>query len=161
MRSTLHWGPDAHEDGYLHSTKTANALHTTYAEGFHTYGLEWSSKYLLTWVDSRLDQVYYTNFNAPFWSRGDFPAADPYTGQALVNPWGATGSDATPFDQDFYLILNVAVGSTNGYFADGVAGKPWVDESLTAKRDFWNAQNEYVGLLSSFHTLSSMDWNNV
>jgi len=105
MRSTLHWGPDSHEDGYLHSTDTANALHTTYAAGFHTYGLEWSSKYLLTWVDSRLDQVYYTNFNTPFWNRGDFPAADPYTGQALVNPWGATGSDASPFDQDFYLIL--------------------------------------------------------
>jgi len=40
-------------------------------------------------------------------------------------------------------LRSVAVGSTNGYFADGVAGKPWVDESLTAKRDFWNAQNEW------------------
>lgn len=31
------------------------------------------------------------------------------------------------FDQKFYLILNVAVGSTNGWWTDGSQGKPWVD----------------------------------
>jgi hypothetical protein len=30
--------------------------------------------------------------------------------------WSQTGRSNTPFDQDFYLILNVAVGSTNGWF---------------------------------------------
>jgi hypothetical protein len=32
----------------------------------------------------------------------------------------------------FYLILDVAVGGTNGFFPDNVGGKPWVDSSLTA-----------------------------
>ena len=46
-------------------------------------------------------------------------------------------------DQEFYLILNVAIGGTNGWFLDGVGGKPWVDQSPTAKRDFWNAKESW------------------
>jgi hypothetical protein len=36
------------------------------------------------------------------------------------------------------------VGGTNGWFADGVAGKPWVDASPSAKKDFWNAQKMWL-----------------
>ena len=61
----------------------------------------------------------------------------------LVWP-SSTGNDATPFDQDFYLILNVAVGGTNGWFEDGKSGKPWVDVSPTAKKDFWNARGSWL-----------------
>ena len=50
---------------------------------------------------------------------------------------------STPFDRDFYLILNVAVGGTNGWFEDGVAAKPWVDGSETARKDFWDARGEW------------------
>ena len=32
------------------------------------------------------------------------------------DPWSQTGRENTPFDQSFYLILNVAVGGTGGYF---------------------------------------------
>jgi len=32
---------------------------------------------------------------------------------------------------EFYLILDVAVGATNGWFPDGVGGKPWLDGSLS------------------------------
>jgi hypothetical protein len=37
----------------------------------------------------------------------------------------------------FYLILDVAVGGTNGFFPDNVGGKPWVDSSLTAMSGKW------------------------
>jgi len=33
------------------------------------------------------------------------------------DPWSYTKRVSTPFDQDFYLILNVAVGTTGGFFA--------------------------------------------
>lgn len=33
---------------------------------------------------------------------------------------------------DFYLILNVAVGGTNGFFPDNVGSKPWLDSSRSA-----------------------------
>ena len=37
-------------------------------------------------------------------------------------------------DIAFYLILNVAVGGTNGYFPDNLGGKPWLDASPTAMK---------------------------
>ena len=84
-------------------------------------------------------QVLYTSFDKPFWKKADWPPSNA-NGTRLVDPWSQTGRSSTPFDQDFYLILNVAVGGTNGWFEDGVAGKPWVDGSDTAKRDFWKAK---------------------
>ncbi|WPG97900.1 Beta-1,3-glucan-binding protein [Acrodontium crateriforme] len=141
--STLHWGPDADNDGWYQNNVKRQALHTTYSADFHTYGLEWSEKYLFTYIDTRLLQVTYVNFNKPFWQKGSFPVSDS-NGTRLVDPWSQTGRDSTPFDQDFYLILNVAVGGTNGWFQDGVEGKPWVDASATAKRDFWNARGQWL-----------------
>lgn len=123
-------------------------------------------------------------FNKPFFQRGEFPPVV-FNGSDLValqNPW-INGTDATPFDQgtpsdplralgytsdiatEFYLILNVAVGSTNGWFPEGQGNKPWLDRSesmysyplgngeplgLTAHaarvdplRDFANAENHW------------------
>ncbi|KAI9649850.1 hypothetical protein NHQ30_002432 [Ciborinia camelliae] len=62
---------------------------------------------------------------------------------ALHDPWSQTGNPGTPFDQAFYLILNVAVGGTNGYFPDKVGNKPWGDASLMAPAEFWNSSSEW------------------
>lgn len=142
VSSTLHWGPDSDNDGWYQNNNKRQALHTSWSSKKHTYGVEWSSKYIFTYIDTRLLQVMYVGFTKPFWTKGNFPAADT-NGTRLVNPWASTGRDNTPFDQDFYLIINVAVGGTNGWFDDGVASKPWVDASATAKRDFWNARNQW------------------
>ena len=107
-----------------------------------TYGLEWTPTHLYTYIDTRLMQVLYTDFKTPFWRRGDFPVSDT-NGTAFVDPWSQTGNPATPFDEPFYLILNVAVGGTNGWFEDGKAGKPWVDASPTARKDFWDAKDRW------------------
>lgn len=142
VSSTLHWGPNAANDAWWRNNVKRQALHTTYANGFHTYGVEWSEKYVFTYIDTRLLQVMYVSFNQPFWTKGQFPLSDS-NGTRLENPWGFTGQDDTPFDQDFYLILNVAVGSTNGWFKDGESDKPWVDGSPTAQLDFWNARDQW------------------
>ncbi|KAJ6521654.1 hypothetical protein DFH09DRAFT_1372965 [Mycena vulgaris] len=42
----------------------------------------------------------------------------------------------------FYLITNVAVGGTNGWFPDGTE-KPWLDGSATAPLDFLRAQDKW------------------
>lgn len=142
VSSTLHWGPDSNNDGYYQNNVKRTALHTDYTKGFHTYGMEWNEKYLFTYIDTRLLQVTYVTFDKPFWKKGNFPVADS-NGTRLVDPWSQTGRDQTPFDQDFYLLINVAVGSTNGWFADGASSKPWVDASATRKADFWNARNQW------------------
>jgi hypothetical protein len=45
--------------------------------------------------------------------------------------------------QEFYIILNVAVGGTGGYFPDGVDGKPWTDTDPHAVNSFWNAEKTW------------------
>ncbi|KAF8864604.1 putative beta-1,3-glucan-binding protein [Acephala macrosclerotiorum] len=141
ISSALHWGPDPANDAWWRTNVKRSALHTTYAQTSHTFGLEWSQKYLFTYINNNLLQVLYTNFNQPLWQRGGFPLSDS-NGTRLQDAWSVTGRDQTPFDQEFYLILNVAVGGTNGWFEDSSA-KPWTDSSETAKYDFWNAQNQW------------------
>ncbi|EXJ53599.1 uncharacterized protein A1O5_13166 [Cladophialophora psammophila CBS 110553] len=142
VSSALHWGPDAANDAWWRTNVKRNALHTTFAKRFHTFGLEWSEKYIFTYIDTRLLQVLYTNFDKPLWGRGHFPQAGE-NGTRIVDPWSKYNHKSTPFDQDFYLILNVAVGGTNGWFEDGKNGKPWVDAGESAKMDFWNARDTW------------------
>ncbi|ETS78403.1 hypothetical protein PFICI_10465 [Pestalotiopsis fici W106-1] len=142
ISSALHWGPNQANDGWWRTNVKRPALHTTYSSGFNTFGLEWSEKYLFTYVNSRLLQVLYTNFDESLWDRGNFPTSDS-NGTRIDNPWASSADESAPFDQKFYLILNVAVGGTNGWFEDGASGKPWLDASVNAKKDFWNAQDTW------------------
>lgn len=142
VSSALHWGPNSANDGFWKTNNKRKALQTTYSDGFNVFGLEWSQKYLFTYVNNRLLTVMYTNFNKPLYKRGNFPDVNS-NGTRLTDPWIDTGRLNSPFDQDFYLILNVAVGGTNGWFEDGKSSKPWFDNSPSAAKDFWNAQNEW------------------
>ncbi|MCJ1436639.1 hypothetical protein MMC27_006019 [Xylographa pallens] len=142
MSSALHWGPNPANDAWWRTNVKRNALHTTFSATSHTFGVEWSEKYIFTYIDTRLLQVLYTNFNQPLWQQGNFPLSDS-NGTAIENPWSKTGGDSTPFDQEFYLILNVAVGGTNGWFQDGASGKPWVDADPSAKLEFWKARSQW------------------
>lgn len=143
VTSALHWGPDPKTDSYLQTVNQLSALHSYFGDQFHTYGLEWTEDYIFMYVDTRLLQVLYVPFDRRFWGRGNFPAATA-NGTTLSDPWSHTGRYSSPFDEKFYLILNVAIGGTNGYFKDGQNGKPWADASPVAKKDFWEARNEWL-----------------
>jgi len=140
--SALHWGPDPANDAWWRTNVNKPALHTTYSAGFNTFGLEWSQKYLFTYINSRLLQVLYTNFDQPMWSRGNFQTSTA-NGTRINDIWSQTGRSNTPFDMPFYLILNVAVGGTNGWFDDEKSDKPWINSSPNAKKDFWKAQDSW------------------
>ncbi|KAK0634115.1 beta-1,3-glucan-binding protein [Immersiella caudata] len=142
VSSTLHWGPNPANDAFWRTNVKRPALHTTYAADFNTFGIEWSQKYLFTYINSRLLQVLYTNFDRPLWERGSFPAVSP-NGTRIQDPWGHTGRYNTPFDQPFFLILNLAVGGTNGWFEDNTSEKPWLNASPNAKKDFWLAKDRW------------------
>jgi hypothetical protein len=143
MSSALHWGPDPANDAWYKTNNKRQSLKTTYSSGFNTYGLEWSEKYLFTYVNTRLLQVMYTNFDKPMWQRGNFPQSNS-NGSRILDVWSQTGRKNTPFDQEFYLILNLAVGGTNGWFEDEKSGKPWMDSSPNAKKDFWQARDSWM-----------------
>ncbi|ORY80975.1 concanavalin A-like lectin/glucanase domain-containing protein, partial [Protomyces lactucae-debilis] len=120
--STLHWGGDTASNKFY---MTTNGYHYPSAingltDAFHTYGMEWTPNGIRIYVDKQLTRVVYFSFpKQGFWSWGNFATN-------IVNPWFG-GTKASPFDQEFYLILNVAIGGTNGYFADNVNEKPWTN----------------------------------
>lgn len=138
ISSTLHWGPSTTIDGYLQTFMSYRRKLSLFGNTFHTFGLEWSDKYIKTYVDKRLQQVFYHRFNKPFWEVGKFlPTYQ--NGSYIQNPWPA-GSPIAPFDQEFYLILNVAVGGTNGFFPDQMGNKPWRNtQQNTAASSFWSS----------------------
>ena len=82
-------------------------------------------------VDSRLKKMLDLRLkNKSFFEIGDFPlTAQNGSSQIVVpNPW-SSASPAAPFDQEFYLIINLAVGGTSGWFPDKIGGKMWFDGS--------------------------------
>jgi hypothetical protein len=100
-------------------------------QAFHTYGLVWNETTITTYIDTPSNVVLNVDTSSiSFWNRGG------WNGSTLYNPW-QDGAINAPFDQRFYLIINLAVGGTNGYFPDGMAGKPWTDASANAVNEFW------------------------
>ncbi|KIN08760.1 glycoside hydrolase family 16 protein [Oidiodendron maius Zn] len=142
---TLHWAPDSVLDAYYRTSGVRYLKRGDYSDDFHTFGMEWGEDYIYTWVDSRLAQSMYIPFGKKYgdmYDRGFFSKMS-INGSIPLDPWSVTGRFNTPFDEPFYLILNVAVGATNGYFQDGYRNKPWVDGSPTAAEQFLNAQSAW------------------
>ncbi|KAF9473865.1 ectomycorrhiza-upregulated GH16 glucan endo-1,3-beta-glucosidase precursor [Pholiota conissans] len=137
VQGSLNWGPAPQLNGISKSYSWWTDKRKSFAADFHTYALEWTPDFIRIYVDTRLHTLLDLRFNQPFFKRGDFPDVV-FNGSSLValqNPW-INGTNATPFDQDFYLILNVAVGSTNGWFPEGQGDKPWLDRAQSPPRDF-------------------------
>ncbi|KAH7918271.1 glycoside hydrolase family 16 protein [Leucogyrophana mollusca] len=150
VRGSLNWGPLSFLNAVFKTFGWWTQRRSDYAQGFHTYVLEWTPEFLRIYVDSRLHYMLQLSFNEPFFTRGDFPTVVQNGTQDIVlqNPW-VNGTNATPFDQPFYLILDLAVGGTNGWFPDNAGGKPWLDGSNTAMRDFALAQDTWYSTWGS------------
>ncbi|KAK9762625.1 hypothetical protein K7432_011468 [Basidiobolus ranarum] len=134
VASTLHWGP-SYEFNRYQKTSGSYSLpgKADFSQKFHKFVLDWDARSIKTSVDKKT--ILEVPFNQTFWERGDFP-------KGLNNPWAGRGKDA-PFDQEFYLIFNVAVGGTNGYFPEHPT-KPWSNQSPTAAKDFWLKKDEWL-----------------
>ncbi|PWN49148.1 concanavalin A-like lectin/glucanase [Violaceomyces palustris] len=145
MRSTLHWGPSYDQDGYHKTTNTRSLLRDFYNEEYHTFGLEWTEDALYTWERSPVHRVLAHKFDKDFWSIGGFQSVSS-NGTVLHDPWSkADNPKIAPFDQYFYLILNVAVGGTNGYFDNkDHPDMPWSNNGENPASDFYNAREKWL-----------------
>jgi len=133
---TLHWGPFWPYNGF---ERTTGEKHDFYGGGMHKYSVEWDENSLRLSIDDVV-QVNAAPGPGGFWDLGGFGL--PQTS----NPWRHSKNQRmAPFDQEFYFLLNVAVGGTNGYFPDNWINqgynKPWTNPSGTAFREFWDARN--------------------
>ncbi len=98
---TLHFGnPHGHKQGTYTLTNGQ-----TFADSYHVYGLEWEPNEIRWYIDGKL----YASQND--WYTKDITTADPITFPA-------------PFDRDFYMQLNVAVGGNWGGFPDETTSFP-------------------------------------
>ncbi|KAG5717215.1 Beta-1,3-glucan-binding protein [Termitomyces sp. T112] len=128
---------------------------TSFDKSFHTYVVEWDESFIRFWVDGRVRSILEVDVDpktkpsktgegggGTFWDKGKFPATaqNKTTGSVVVvkDPW-VDGGVTAPFDQRFYLNIDLGVGGRTGWFPDDEGGKPWFDGSATAMRDFNNA----------------------
>ncbi|XP_064611961.1 beta-1,3-glucan-binding protein-like [Liolophura sinensis] len=133
--ASLHFGNSVETDKHLSGE---HFLHgATYGDAFHKYTLDWTATYVKMYVDDIL--VYGLEMPSDgFHNHFKIPGN---------NIWGQAHN--APFDKDFYVIMNVAVGGTNGIFFDWVKNyphpMPWrnKDSPRVATEKFWNHMHEW------------------
>ena len=136
VSSTLHWGPYYTQNRFQLTHQQKSGVDWT--DDFHTYGLIWNESYIGTYIDDEFNVVLSVETDGQsFWERGGFDSG-------WSNPWRGRGNNA-PFDRRFYLILNLAVGGTTGFFPDveNVA-KPWTNNGGHPVNDFYNDINTWM-----------------
>ncbi|KAJ9048475.1 hypothetical protein DSO57_1034796 [Entomophthora muscae] len=141
VSSTLHWGNHWSKSMYeLTTGKVKAPKGKDFSKRFTRFTMEWTDKYIRTWADDKL--VLNVEFKQPFSKLANFTKDD-------FNPWANSErrTEYAPFNQEFYLILNVAVGGTNGFFPDNPSckssKKPWNDKSPTASADFFKNRDKW------------------
>lgn len=150
VRSTLNWGPV----DFINSAGLTSGWWTRrrqdFSDDFHTFVLEWTPEFLNCYVDSPRNLMLGLKFDKPFYERGNYPGtAQNGTHQVILkDPWAISGANSAPFDKDFYLIMNVAIGGRNGWFPDTLGGKMWFDGS-----DSKNFRTHIVRRLHSQYSL--------
>jgi beta-glucanase (GH16 family) len=142
VSSVLHFGPawnlDAFPTAFFPKHSDAG-----FNEDFHVYRLGWTSESIEFSVDNQIIGSVNVTAEGGFWERGGFDEREP----GRDNPWKRHGKIA-PFDQEFYVIMNLAVGGVNGFFSDANrnegSSKPWSNGSPQAFLDFWNGRSGWL-----------------
>ena len=135
MGSTLHWGPDFFTNRFKLTHKQYDLPSGTFNDEFHVFGLFWDETKLYTYIDTDTNRVLEVDITQSFWDKGQFSTN-------YDNPWFNV-SKAAPFDQEFYLIFNVAVGGTADYWTEGVAGKPWSNTATNSVNQFYDNKGQW------------------
>lgn len=111
----MHFGPRWDHNGYPSTLGSINQSPGFNAD-FHNYSLVWTPEYIRFYYDDIL--VKSVDGGEGFWARGNFAES------GLDNPWEGRELMA-PFDQEFFVIMNVAAGGTNGFISDDHINSPY------------------------------------
>jgi hypothetical protein len=149
--STLHWGPVSGTDPWPLTHDCYALSQGDFADDFHVFGLLWTNTSLITYIDDPSNVVLTVPMKESFWSKGGWDKS------TYNNPWSGRGDNA-PFDQKFFIILNVAVGGTGGYFPDNAGNKPWMNNDPHAVNAFWKAVDTWYPTWKGEDAAMQIDW---
>lgn len=78
VASAMHWAPSANLDQVARTSGKLLLRRQDLADGYHTYGMEWSEGYFFSWIDNRNLQMQYTGFGQSWggnlYQRAGFPS---------------------------------------------------------------------------------------
>lgn len=144
MHSSMHWGLTTDTYRYKLTTDDRQLYRGFYDQEFHTFGLEWTPEGIYTWEGSPVHKVLEYKWDVDFYHKGKFPLTT-NNGTDMSNPWPVSNGKGAPFDQEFFLILSVAVGGTNRYFNDlDQPAMPWSNEADNPRAQFWAAKDQWL-----------------
>lgn len=142
VAQTLHWGPNFRADNFLRTTMATRLLHgKSFSDEFHLFGLEWNENGFIFTIDNE-ETLKVPVPEGGFWEMGNFKSEFP----GMSNPW-ENGGKMAPFNEKFYIVLNVAVGGTNEYFNDNFHPRPpWNNFSVGSKalKQFWESRKKWL-----------------
>lgn len=141
MTSTLHVGYNVLSNLTNYFLKHRKIWRKFFNEEFHTFGLEWDEKGIWTWEGNRNRRIMNAKFDKPMINRikKQYDSEGAYI--PPPNPWILADNNVAPFDQNFFLIINVAVGG--GYFSQ--YNTPWSMADQNAARAFWENKDSTWG----------------
>lgn len=138
ITSYLQYGPYSDANVWQSFARNLNDKGKGFNSGFHRYQMEWATDKITFSVDDI--ETATVKAKSGFWEKGDFDTKIP----ATYNPW--IGSKMAPFDQEFYLVIDLAVGGE--HFPEdafnGVGDKPWTNSSRYPATEFWHAKNLWL-----------------
>ena len=85
----------------------------SFNDDFHKFTLDWDKDGLTYSLDGQ--KILHVPTDEGYWKKGQFDQKLPDDN----NVWRHDSLDA-PFNQEFYIIMNVAVGGTGGFFPDSL-----------------------------------------
>lgn len=112
---TIHFGPTPSVKNHWPLAHLSKNQYTGFNENFHLYKVKWSPTEIIFSIDN--DVVGTISPPNGFWNYGDFSSS------GYQNPW-INGTTMAPFDQEFFIIMNLAVGGTN-FFSDTFVNQPY------------------------------------
>ena len=177
--STLNWGPSFEKNQWPRTHSRAlfagdATVNSTLTDEFHTYGLAWTEDSMYTYLDDDSNHILDVNRHdvaEGFWKFAQSEskachlrtmssdntstcedevtvAADDFSD--MEDPW-ASGSSMAPFDQPFYLILNVAVGGANGEEAGGYFPAEGCNAKDGSPKPWKKGQYDYDAFMKNTH----------
>jgi beta-glucanase (GH16 family) len=152
VSSAMHWGMDWANNKFEQTMNNYKLPSGDFTDGYHTFGLVRTETGLYTYVDNDANRIMEVSWaDQTFFERGG------WDGNTWDNPWDGAGQGA-PFNEEFYIIINLAVGGVSNFFPDGFGSKPWTNDSPNAAESFYAAKDSWYPTWTANDPVFKIDW---